>query len=297
MHRPAAIVALLALPLLAGCTGPGEAAAAPEVLATFYPLAWMAERIAGPDLRVGTLVPNGVEPHDWEPTPRVVEGLLRAKVLVYNGAGFEPWMGDLLPDFQAAGGRAVAATEGLALRAAEAPEAVDPHAWMDPVLAQAMARNIRDALRTADPANASGYATRTAALEADLAALDADFRAGLAACRLRDVVTTHAAFGYLADRYHFTQHGLSGLSPEAEPSPAAIQEAVELARKLGVTHIFFETLVSPRVAQTIAREVGAQTLVLNPLEGLTDAERAGGQDYLGLHRQNLANLRTAMRCT
>lgn len=311
-RAPLLPVLLLAVPLLAGCTGPGEAAEAPPVVATFYPLAWMAQRIAGDDLRVGTLVPAGVEPHDWEPTPREVEGLLRARLLVYNGAGFEPWMPDLLPDFQAKGGRAVAATEGLPLHAAEAHDdhagdaagehaaeqgdAVDPHAWLDPGLAPAMAQTILGALQAADPANATGHATRAAALQADLRQLDQDFRQGLADCRVRDILTTHAAFGYLADRYNFTQHAISGLSPEAEPSPAAIQEAVQRARRLNITHVFFETLVSPRVAQTIARELGAQTLVLNPIEGLTDEDRAEGRDYLALHRQNLANLRAAMRC-
>lgn len=310
MLRPApALAALLALPLLAGCTAP-QAAPAPDVVATFYPLAWMAGRIAGDDLAVATLVPAGVEPHDWEPTPREVERTSRAKVLVVNGAGLEPWAEGLAREVERKGGRAVAATEGLALRAAvahdergeeaghaaEAGEPVDPHAWIDPVLAQAMAANVLEALQAADPANTSAHAARGAALRADLGALDARYRAGLANCTKRDILTTHAAFGYLADRYGFQQHAIAGLSPEAEPTPAAVQEAVELARRLNLSYIFFESLVSPRVAEAIAREAGAHTLLLNPLEGLTPDDVAAGRDYLGLAGQNLANLRIALGC-
>ena len=310
-RRAAAFVLVLALPLLAGCTGPAQGPQ-PDVVATFYPLGWMAQRIAGEDLVVSTLVPSGVEPHDWEPTPREVERTSRAKVLVYNGAGLEPWVTSLLREVVAKGGRGIEATRGLDLHAAEAHgdgheedgedhaaeagEAVDPHAWIDPVLAQAMVANLLEGLQAADPANAEAHAQRAAQLTANLQDLDRRYREGLADCARQDILTTHAAFGYLADRYGFRQHGISGLSPEAEPTPAALQEAVQLARRLNLSHIFFETLVSPRVAQTIAREAGAQTLVLNPLEGLTPEEQAAGLDYLDLAAQNLANLRLALGC-
>lgn len=305
MDRAPTLLALaLALPLLAGCTTPGEAARAPDVAASFYPLGYLAERVAGGDLGVATLVPSGTEPHEWEPTPREVERTLKARVFVYNGAGFEPWAEALVQDLRASGRVVVEATQGLALREGGPEEdedhaggpARDPHAWLDPVLAKAMAANIAGAIVRADAANSTAHGERAAALRADLDALDARYRGGLEDCANRNILTTHAAFGYLAARYGFAQHSISGLSPEAEPSPAKIQEAVELARRLNITHIFFETLVSPRVAETIAREAGAQTLVLNPIEGLTPEERGEGKDYLDLAAQNLANLRLAMGC-
>jgi zinc transport system substrate-binding protein len=307
--RQAPVVAVALLPLLAGCTAPAGAAV-PDVVVTFYPLAFLAEGIAGPHLRVATLVPPGTEPHDWEPSPRDIESVRGARVFVHNGAGLEPWAERLAAELPP-GVRVVEATHGLELHAGEdhadhdAPgedhaaaegEEVDPHAWLDPFLYQQMATNVLQGMRSADPGNASAYEVRAADVHARLAALHDMFAAGLRECRSRDILTTHAAFGYLADRYGITQHSISGLSPEAEPSPARIRDAVELARRLNATHIFFETLVSPRVAQTIAREVGAQTLVLNPIEGLTAEDRAANRDYVALQEQNLANLRLALGC-
>lgn len=323
MRRASAVAAVVALlPLLAGCTTPAPAAV-PDVVVTFYPLAFLAEGIAGPGLRVATLVPPGTEPHDWEPSPRDIESVRGARVFVHNGAGLEPWAERLAAELPASV-RVVEATHGLALHSGEAHadhgahaedghgdegghagegdhagqagDEPDPHAWLDPFLYQQMATNVLQGLRAADPANASAYEARAADLHARLATLHDQFAQGLRDCRSREFLTTHAAFGYLADRYSLVQHSISGLSPEAEPTPARIREAVELARRINATHVFFETLVSPRVAQTIAKEVGAQTLVLNPVEGLTSEERATNQDYVSLMERNLANLRVALGC-
>lgn len=283
------------------------------MVATFYPLAFFAERIAGDNLAVATLVPAGTEPHDWEPRPSERVRVERASVFVYNGAGLEPWADEFVRDLTARGAVVVEATRGLALREADRPHegdpgqdetgtheehegTKDPHVWLDPVLAQGVVENIRAGLARADPGNATAYGARATSFSAELAALHGEFERGLARCGNRNILTTHAAFGYLADRYDFLMHSVHGLTPEAEPSPAKIREMVNLARALNLTHVFFETLVSPRVAEVIADEVGAQVLVLNPIEGLTAEERAAGKTYFDLHRQNLANLRLAMRC-
>lgn len=292
--RPAASlpVLLLCAPVLAGCFAPAEAA--PDAMATFYPLAFLAQRIGGPDLTVGTAVPAGVEPHDWEPSPQDVTRLAGARVILAQGAGFEPWLPDLLANL---GGRApplVETTRGIELRGGEDGDEAggrDPHTWLDPVLLARQSQAVEDALVAAFPDRADAMRTRGAALRADLDALHAEMEAGLRACEVDVIVANHDAYGYLAARYGFRVEAVSGLSPEAEPSPADLARVVEVAREHNLTVVFFEELVSPRVAQAVAREVGATTRVLSP------AESAPGEgDYLSLQRANLAGLREAMRC-
>jgi zinc transport system substrate-binding protein len=172
----------------------------------------------------------------------------------------------------------------------------DPHVWLDPTLARAQVRAIAAGLEQADPEGRAVYAENARAFAARLDALDRDLAAGLADCARREIVTSHAAFGYLARRYRLTQVPLMGLSPEAEPSPADLAAIVRTARRLRVTHIFFETLVSPRLAETVSREVGATPLALDPIEGVGRAQAAAGVGYVDLMRANLAALRVALAC-
>ena len=225
------------------------------------------------------LVPPGVEPHDWEPSPQDVVQVQRARVFVYNGAGFEPWVDKLLTDVPG-GGTPWSWTRpsGLAARRPSA-RAVDPHVWLDPVLAQAQVdadprrRSRRPIPRTRPPTRDNARR-----LPARLAALDEAFAAGLRDCARRDIVISHAAFAYLARRYRLTQVPVMGLAPEAEPSPAELAAIAGPARGARTSrYIFFETLVSPRLAETLAREIGARTLVLNPIEGAHEGGGGGGQ--------------------
>jgi zinc transport system substrate-binding protein len=163
----------------------------------------------------------------------------------------------------------------------------DPHVWLDPMRYATVVREIAEALD--DPGSADPLAAR-------LEKLDGDFREGLAHCERRDIVTSHAAFAYLADAYDLQQTALTGISPEVEPSPRALEDLVQRVREEGATTVFFETLVSPRLAETVARESGARTASLNPLEGLTDDELASGKDYITIMRSNLAVLREALGC-
>ncbi|HWH07926.1 MAG TPA: zinc ABC transporter substrate-binding protein, partial [Candidatus Thermoplasmatota archaeon] len=220
-----------------------------------------------------------------------------AKVLLSQGAGFEPWLAGLLANADG-GARVVDTTAGLPLRQGEGEDAggADPHTWLDPVLFAQQSRRVEEAMAAAFPEHAEAFRTRGEALRDDLARLDADFEAGLAGCELGLVIANHDAYGYLAARYRFEVVAISGLSPEAEPSPEALAHAVDVARRHNVTVIFFEELASPRVAQVVAQEVGASTRVLSPVEGLDDEARAQGKDYVTLMRENLAGLREAMRC-
>ena len=298
--RPIRALALLTLgllpALLAACGG--SSSGKPVVVASFYPLAYLTAQIAGDRAEVRNLVPAGAEPHDWEPKASDIAGIAKASVFVYNGAGFEAWVPKALDAARSARRIDVEATKGLPLAppppgAESADYPADPHAWLDPALAKGMAAQIAAGLTQADPAGKEVFAANLAALSAKLDNLDGDFKAGLASCARQDVITAHAAFGYLTRRYGLTQVAIEGLSPDAEPTPARLAEVTRLARTTGATTIFFETLVSPKVAEAIAREIGAQTLTLDPLEGVKD-ERT--QNYFTVMASNLANLRLGLGC-
>jgi zinc transport system substrate-binding protein len=243
-------------------------------------------------------VPAGVEPHDYEPTPNDVKRAQGAKLLLMQGADFEEWIGTVT---EGASVRVVTATSGLALREnpdeeerGDAPQ--DPHTWLDPLLYANMSRTVEAALVETFPERAEAFRARGEALRANLTQLDADLAAGLATCESRVIVTAHAAFGYLAARYNLTMIPLTGLDPEAEPTAEALRDAVDAARAHNVTTIYFEELVSPAVANAVAREVGATTRVLSPVEGIAPDEAAEGASYLTRMRENLANLREGLRC-
>jgi zinc transport system substrate-binding protein len=173
---------------------------------------------------------------------------------------------------------------------------MDPHVWLDPVRAQAQVEAIRAGLAKIDPPNAAVYAANAQAYRAKLTALDAAFASGLKQCARREFVTTHSAFSYPARRYGLTQIPIQGVDREAEPSPADLAALVKQVKDRKIQYVFFETLVSPKLAETLAREVGAKTLVLNPIEGLTKEEQAAGKAYIALMEENLRNLRTALEC-
>ena len=285
-------IALAALLILAGCQG-ASAPARPVVVATVYPLWELARQVAGDRAEVVSLVPPGVEPHDWEPSPRDASLVQRATVFVHTGTGLDAWAARLVAGLP---GRTtvVDASRGLSLLRLGA--GVDPHVWLDPTLARAQAQTIADALAQADPTGRAAYLERATALAARLDALDQAFAAGLRDCARREVVASHAAFAYLTRRYGLTQVPIMGLAPEAEPSPADLAAIVQTARRLKVTHVFFEPLVSPRLAQTLAREVGATALPLDPIEGVSREQAAAGTGYVELMQANLANLRVGLGC-
>lgn len=291
-----------------------------RVVTSFYPLYFFASEIGGERAEVHNIVPAGAEAHDYEPTAQDLVALETSDVLILNGAGFEAW-GSRVQQNIGTSTLLVAAGEGLATLMGEAHEehgeaheeeeheaeahgeeheehelVVDPHVWLSPILAQTIVNRIAGGYMNADPENAGYYQANADALKAELAALDGEYRAGLASCARRDIITSHAAFGYVANAYGLRQVAISGLSTEEEPSAQELAEVAEFARANNVQFIFFETLVPSDLSETIANEVGAQTLVLNPIEGLTDAEIASGKDYLSEMRGNLANLKIALEC-
>lgn len=279
------LISVVAVSLLAGCGGGERHRDAETVVAGFYPLAWAAERIAGPGVEVVNLTPAGAEPHDIELSPRDVEKLRAADLVLYLGRGFQPAL-EKAADNRT--GPSLDLLEGQRLLSGvEEKQASDPHVWLDPSRFAAMVTTMGAALHRKNAA---------AGLAVELRTLDTEIAYGLENCRLHEIITSHAAFGYLAARYGLRQIALTGLSPEAEPSPRDIEALVDEVRRSGATTVFFETLVSPKLAETVAREAGAKTAVLDPLEGLTEDDVAAGEDYLSVMRRNLKTLREALRC-
>jgi zinc transport system substrate-binding protein len=268
--------------IFSGC-GAGSSNGGKSVVAAFYPLAYAAERIGGPAYNVQNLTPPGAEPHDLELTPRQVASIQEAGVVLYLSHGFQPAVSKAV---EQARGKKVDILAGLPLHPAqEAGLTADPHVWQDPILFADVAKRIGTAL-----------ARPSTALVADLRKLDREYRHGLRDCKRHEIVTSHAAFGYLAARYGLQQVSITGLTPEAEPTPQQLAHVIEIVRRTHATTVFFETLVSPRLADTVAREVGARTAVLDPIEGLKPAEQARGDNYLTLMRRNLDALRKALAC-
>ncbi len=293
MHRTGiAVVMAVGVLLLAGCGGEETPASggdnATQVVASHYPVEFLVDRVGGDLVEVETLTAPGAEPHDLELSPQQVAGVQQASAVFYLG-GFQPAVDDAVPE---ADGTVVDLTEGLALRDSDEGEGKDPHVWLDPVLMSQMAVTVADTLSAADPGNRSTYEENAQALEAELAELNDQWSAGTSQCEIRTMVVSHEAFGYMADQYGFAQKGISGLSPETEPSAQAIAELTRFVQDNGITTIYTETLVDPAVADTIAAEAGVETATLDPLEG----PPATG-DYISAMRENLATLEAGQSCS
>ena len=291
--RKVFIFLVICILVLTGCGNQNQPAAAKndkfKVAASFYPMGEFVKQVGGQYVEVTTLIPDGVEPHEWEPTAQDLTKIKNAGLFVYNG-GVEPWGPKVLDSLGKEKVRALEAGRGhLELNGHQ-----DPHLWLSPKQAQLEVNAIRDGLIQADPAHKDAYTANAAAYIGKLQQLDKQLIAIVKTAKRKEFVTTHAAFGHLAADYGLRQLSILGISPEAEPSPAELTQLVNLVQEKNIKYVFFETLVSPKVAQTLAAETKAQTLVLNPLEGLTREERAAGADYLSVMEQNIKNLQLAL---
>jgi zinc transport system substrate-binding protein len=275
------IIVLFAVMLVVtACGAKTSSSGRKQVVAAFYPLAYAAQQLGGPTVEVANLTPPGVEPHDLEATPGDVQAIHSADLVLLLGHGFQPQLED-------AAGRGENVVWLLDTPGLHRFDNGDPHVWLDPLRYALIVRRIGLAL---------GRPQAAARLESRLRALDREYRRGLAHCARHEIVTSHEAFAYLGQRYGLRQVAITGLTPEAEPAPKDLQRVVELVRSTHATTIFFETLVSPRIAQTVARETHAKTAVLDPLEGLKPAEAKRGADYFTVMRANLQALRGALGC-
>lgn len=325
-----ALVGLAAAPalLLAGCGNDSSASQGggdgPTVVTAFYPLQFVTERIAGDRAKVTTLTKPGVEAHDLELSPQDVASVAGADLVVYL-SGFQPAVDEAVSSQAADSAYDVTNAARLDLAAthdghdhgaepsdahSDEPSAAaddghdhgadergpgDPHFWLDPTRLADVGGAVAEQLATADPAGAATYRANAEALAKDLTTLDGEFTKGLKTCTSRELVTGHAAFAYLADRYDLHQEGIAGLTPDQEPDAAAMKVLTDHIKEHDVTTVYAETLVSPALTQTLARETGAKVAVLDPLEGLSDS--SAGKDYLEVMRSNLATLRAGQGCT
>ncbi len=283
------LVLPLVLGLLSSCSGGNDKGFRTEdgrleVVAAAYPFAWLAEQVGGPEVHVTNLVKPGTEPHDIELSPRQVVQVHEAAMVVYL-KGFQPAVDD------AVGGDKEGLDLGRGIKQTGGDTSKDPHIWLDPARMETATAAIGRRLAALDVKHAKAYQLRAVAVVASLRAVHASIQVQLTSCARREIVTSHSAFGYLAERYQLTQHAISGLTPDAEPSPSKVAEVADYARQHKVTTIFFESLVDPKVAKTVAAEIGAKTAVLDPIEGVKD-----GDDYLKVMVRNAQALHDALGC-
>jgi zinc transport system substrate-binding protein len=269
-----------------------------QITTSFYPLYYLSQQIAGDKANVINITPAGAEPHDYEPTAQDIAQIENSKLLVLDGTGLEAWGSSIKQNLDPKNTTVLTVGEGLINQQVmeNGQKVIDPHIWLSPPLVKQIVDKIAQAFIQIDPVNTSYYQANADALKTKLDSLDVQYKQGLANCAEKNIITSHAAFGYLATTYGLNQVPIAGLSPDAEPSPQQLADIVKFAKANNVKYIFFESLVSPKLSDTIATEVGAKTLVLNPIEGLTNDEIAQGKTYFTEMQNNLTNLRIALQC-
>ncbi|AUS07455.1 zinc ABC transporter substrate-binding protein [Laceyella sacchari] len=270
-----------------------------QVYTSLFPFEDFAKKIGGDHVQVTNLIPPGVEPHDFELTARDMTALSNADLFIYNGVGMEAWAEKAARNLDTKRTLVVETTKNLPLLKREEHDHgdFDPHAWLDPTLAKKQAEAIRDALIKKDAKHAADYRKNFEQVAAELDKLDHEFQSMVKQAPKKEFAVSHAAFGYLAHRYGLKQMAISGLSPSDEPSPQELKRIIEEVREHDIRVILFETLVSSKIAEVVKREVKAEALVLNPLEGLTEEEKAQGMDYFQVMRKNKEHLAKALGVT
>jgi len=268
------------------------------VSASFFTIGDFAKNVGGDLVSVTTLTPAGTEAHNYTPTPREIIDLQSADLFLLNGASFDPWAERLVPDLQKSGVKVRQLSQSINLMEMEEEDAepFDPHVWLDPMQAREMVEEIRNALIEVDPDNKLQYENNTTGYINLLAELNRSYEHGLVDCQTRNVIVSHDAFGYLGRRYNINFLAVSGLNPDSEPSAKQFGALLTLAEENDIKYVFFETLATPRLVETLAADIDAQILVLNPLEGLTLQEQNAGENYLSIMKENLRNLRVGMEC-
>ena len=282
-----------------------------EVIASFFPLYDFARHVGGDRAQVSSLIPVGIEPHDWEPTAQNIVALQGADMFIFNGAGFEGgWITEIQSNFKVdtstgiqllEGGGHEGEEEGREEQVAEENVGtVDPHIWLDPVLAKHQVEVIRDTFIQLDPENSSYYRDNATRYILELESLDASIKSELLSsnCSLKDFIAFHDAFSYFANRYNLTQHSIQGISPEGgEILPQRIIQIRDLATQLGIDTIYSEDLVGPRLATVLANEIpNGRVLTLSPIEGVEQEELDQGIGYIEKMRENIENLKVGLKC-
>ncbi len=266
------------------------------VSASIYPLVFVAEKVGGDRVQVNGIVPAGAEPHDYEPSARDLVNLVDSDVVVLNGRGLEPWAEIIEGDIDPEQTKLIYVSDSLETNRQGNNGEDDPHVWLNPNLLKEISDQVATVLIAADPAGKEIYEKNLLELKTELNVLNEEFILGLQDCGHRTFITSHAAFGYLADAYNLEQLAISGLEPDEEPSASKLAEITEYVKDKEINYIFFETLASPKLAEVLAKETNTATLVLNPLESLSREEELAGLNYFSEMKNNLNNLRMALDC-
>ena len=282
-----------------------------RVVTSFYPLADFTKQVGGQIVDVYNMTPAGVEPHDFEPNAKDIQDISSAKIFIFNGAGVDSWAEKIQSDLVSKGVKTIKMSDNFQIlnpletvgedehgdeEHEHEESTTDPHIWTNPVMVKKQVQIIRDNLIAVDPDRKVVYESNTNSFMSQLDTLDADFRSKLSQCKQKEVVTSHNFLQYLSREYGFVSIPINGISPESEPSAKTLAELSDLIKSKNIRYIFTETLASPKLSETLAKEVGAQVLTLNPIEGLSDQDINDGKNYLSVQRENLQNLSIALEC-
>lgn len=264
----------------------------PIIYTSIYPLYDFTKKIGGNNVTIINITPAGAEPHSFEPSPKLLAEMSKATLFLYNGAGMEPYLDDLLATLQGSSLLMIGANQGVNL--IKENQMTDPHTWLSPSCALIMGENIFNALSQIDPDNTSFYKKNFQTFRDNLTKLAQDYEDTLAQCEERKIIVTHQAFNYLCREYNLIQIPIMGLNAEAEPSSRKLKEICRQINNEKIKYLFSEALFSPKVAETIAAETGATVLQLHPLGSLSEKEIQEGKDYFKVMRENLENLQLAL---
>ncbi len=281
-----------------------------KVIASFYPFYEIAKEIGGNNTIVTSVIPIGVEPHDWEITPQQIPDIMEADMIIYNGIGFDAWFGkkeqfrnsfhvDISKDLPLIklGKQQESENFGQNPQHDDHTSRYDPHIWLDPILVKNISKTISNALIKLDPDNTRAYEQNTENFNQQLDTLDSLIKTSLANCELKDFITFHEAFHYFANRYGLNQHAAHGSSPEGEVLPQQIIKIISLAKDLGIDTIYSEELKDPRLSQTLASEIpNGKVLLLSPIEGINEEEQKKDIGYIDKMKMNLENLKQGLKC-
>ena len=304
--------------LLAGCGAAGSTTENTEsdklqVVTTFYPMYDFTKQVAQDDAEVSMLLEAGMEVHSFEPSSQMIAEIQDADVFIYNSPEMETWVPDVLASIDTSDMVVICASDAITLLEYEGEahahdheseeeganaghsHTVDPHVWLDPVLAQTEVSTIAEGLAEADPDNAEDYLENAGIYNGKLNELDEAYRAAFEGTENRTFVTQHAAFAYLAARYDLNQISVTGLNAEVEPSAAALATLSDYVKANNISHIYFENNASSQTAETLAEEVGVELAVLSPLEGITEEDQESGSDYISVMLDNLEALKQSIK--
>lgn len=306
-------VLLLSAAILTACSSKSESGEDSQdgikVMTTFYPMYNFTEQVVGDEGTVELLIPSGTDAHDFEPSAKDIAKISDSDVFVYNSTEFETWADDILANVDQEKVKVIEASQNIELMEGDAHDHeddedhadhdhshdVDPHVWLDPVLAQKEVEEIRDGLIEKYPDKKEAFEKNAAAYIEKLQELDTEYKEAFANAENKTFVTQHAAFGYLANQYGLTQESISGISPDQEPSPSRLAQLKEFIDEHHVSIIYFEATASSKVAETLAKETGVELSVLQTLESLTEDEQKAGKDYISVMQENLEALKKSIQ--